>query len=113
MPRVSKIFALVGSVSRFIVIIKVVLSSILDGSRFHQWCFHLPLWYNFRDFHRNSIANCNSLSGHTDQGPYKGCGQDDGQGMYWGMSTASEVFLIFTTQLFSYLCDYNAIFSTY
>ena len=26
-------------------------------------------------------------------------------------STASEVFLIFTTQLHSYMCNYNAIFS--
>ena len=28
---------------------------------------------------------------------------------YCGLSTASEVFLIFTTQLYSCLCNYNAI----
>ena len=28
-----------------------------------------------------------------------------------GPSTASEVFFSFTTQLYSYLCNYNAIFS--
>ena len=36
---------------------------------------------------------------HTDQGP-KGRGQYDGQGMYCGLSTAPEVFLILTTQLY-------------
>ena len=36
------------------------------------------------------------LGYHTDQGPW-GCGQCYGQGLYWGPSTASEVFLIFTT----------------
>ena len=41
------------------------------------------------------------LGYHTDQGPY-GHHQYDGQGeyMYCDMSTASEVFLIFTTQLY-------------
>ena len=39
------------------------------------------------------------LSYHTDQGPY-GHGQYNGQGVYYGLSTASEVFLIFTTQLY-------------
>ena len=34
----------------------------------------------------------------TDQGP-QGCSQYDGIGEYCGLSTASEVFLIFTTQL--------------
>ena len=35
---------------------------------------------------------------YTDQGP-QGRGQYDGQGEYYGLSTASEMFLIFTTQL--------------
>ena len=34
---------------------------------------------------------------------------NDGQGVYCGMSTASEVFLIFTTQLHSCLYSINAI----
>ena len=29
-----------------------------------------------------------------------GCGQYDGQGVYCGLSTASEVFLIFTTKIY-------------
>ena len=33
----------------------------------------------------------------------------DGQGVYYGLSTASEVFLIFTTQLYSCLGNHNAI----
>ena len=41
------------------------------------------------------------LGYHTDQGR----GQNDGQGKYFGLSTASEAFLIFTTQLCS--CSYN------
>ena len=36
-----------------------------------------------------------------------------GQGEYCDLSTASEVFLTFTTQLYSYLCNYNAIFFIY
>ena len=32
----------------------------------------------------------------------------DGQGLYCGLSTASEVFLIFTTQIYLCLCKYNA-----
>ena len=35
--------------------------------------------------------------------------QHDGQGVYLGLSAASERFLFFTTQLCSYLCNYNAI----
>ena len=35
--------------------------------------------------------------------------QYDGLGEYCGLSTASEVFLIFTTPLYSYLCNYPAI----
>ena len=31
--------------------------------------------------------------------------------VYNGLSTASEVLLIFTTQPYSYLCNYNAMFS--
>ena len=34
--------------------------------------------------------------------------QYDGQGMYCGQRTTSEVFLIPTTQLYSCLCNYNA-----
>ena len=40
-----------------------------------------------------------------------GRGQYDDQGMYCGLSTASEVFLIFTSQLYSCLCNYDAIVS--
>ena len=35
--------------------------------------------------------------------------QFDGQGVYCGLSTSSEGFLIFTTQLYSCFCNYNAI----
>ena len=38
------------------------------------------------------------LAYHTDC-DLIGLGQDDGQGVYSGKNTASEVFLIFTTQL--------------
>ena len=31
------------------------------------------------------------------------------QGVYCGMNTASKVILVFTTQLYSWLCNYNAI----
>ena len=33
--------------------------------------------------------------------------------VYCGQSTASDVFLIFTTQLYSYLCNYYAIVCIY
>ena len=46
---------------------------------------------------------------YTDQGPY-GRGQYDGQGVYFGLSTTSEVFLIFTTQQYSCQCSYDATF---
>ena len=36
--------------------------------------------------------------------------QCDGLGEYCGLSTASEVFLSFTTQLYSYFCNHNVIF---
>ena len=38
-------------------------------------------------------------------------GQYKGQGVYCGLSTASEVFPFCTTKPYSYLCNYNAIFS--
>ena len=41
------------------------------------------------------------LSIYTDQGP-KGRGQCNSQGVYCGLITASETFLIFTTQLYQY-----------
>ena len=41
------------------------------------------------------------LDDHTDQSP-KGRSQYNGQGEYWDSSTASEVFLIFTTKIYSY-----------
>ena len=47
---------------------------------------------------------------HTDQGP-QGRGQYYGQGVYCGLSTASEVFIIFFYPTISYLCNYNAIYS--
>ena len=52
------------------------------------------------------------LGYHTDQGP-QGHGQYDGQGVYYGLSTATKVFLIFTTQLYSCLSNYNAIICIY
>ena len=36
-----------------------------------------------------------------------GCGQYDGQGVYCGLSNASEVFLIFTTQLYQYFSVFS------
>ena len=42
--------------------------------------------------------------------PY-GRGKYDGQGVYCCPSTATEVFLIFTTQLYSCQCNYDAIVS--
>ena len=38
---------------------------------------------------------------YADQGPW-GCSPCDGQGEYCALSTASKVFLIFTTQLYQY-----------
>ena len=34
-------------------------------------------------------------------------GQYDGRGVYCGLSTASEMFLIFTTQLYQFLCVFS------
>ena len=48
------------------------------------------------------------LGYYTYQGPWSRS-QYDGQRTYCDPSTSSEVFLIFTTQLYSYLCSYNAI----
>ena len=39
-----------------------------------------------------------------------GQGQYDGHGVYWGLSTTSEDFPIFTTQTYSSLCKYYALF---
>ena len=41
-----------------------------------------------------------------------GRSQYDGRVVYCGQSTASEVILIFTTQLYSCVCSYNAIVFT-
>ena len=41
------------------------------------------------------------LGYYTDQGP-QGHGQYNGQGMFFGLNTTSDVFLIFTTQLYHY-----------
>ena len=50
-----------------------------------------------------SLRNTETPLGlHTDQGP-QGRSQYDDQGVYCGPSTASELFLIFTTQLYQYL----------
>ena len=38
-------------------------------------------------------------------------GHHTDQGMYCRLSTVSEVFLVFITQLYSYLSNYNAIFA--
>ena len=43
----------------------------------------------------------------------KARGQYDGQGVYCGLITASDVFLIFTTQLYACLCNNNATFLTF
>ena len=48
------------------------------------------------------------LGYYTDKDPY-GRGQFIGQWVYCSLSTAPEVFLIFTTQLYSYLHNYDAI----
>ena len=45
---------------------------------------------------------------YTDQGP-SGCHRYDGYDVYCGLNTASEVFRIFATHLYSYLCHYDAI----
>ena len=37
----------------------------------------------------------------------------NGQGVYCGLSTVSEVILFFTAQLYSCLCNYNAIVYIY
>ena len=42
--------------------------------------------------------------------PSMGRGKYDGQGMYWGLSTASEVFLIYYPTFLMYLC-YNALYA--
>ena len=47
------------------------------------------------------------LGYYTNQDP-SGRGQYDDEGVYWGLSTASEVFLIFTTQLYKF---FSAFFS--
>ena len=39
----------------------------------------------------------------------QGHGQYGGQGEYCGLSTATEVFVIFTTQIYSCKCNYNAM----
>ena len=41
------------------------------------------------------------LGCYTDQGPL-GCCLYNGQGVYCGLSTASVVFLVFTTQLYKH-----------
>ena len=48
------------------------------------------------------------LDYYTDQGPQVD-NQYYGQGEYCGLSIVSEVFFIFTTQLYSWLCNYNAM----
>ena len=47
------------------------------------------------------------LGYHIDQGPW-GRRQYDDQGEYCDLSTASEVFFIFTNHLYLCLCNYNA-----
>ena len=41
----------------------------------------------------------------------KACGHYNSQGEYYSLSSASEVFLIFITQLYSCQCNYDATFS--
>ena len=53
-------------------------------------------------------ATITSLDYYTDHGPV-GRGIYDGQGEYCDLSTSSEVFLYFTTQLYSCLSKCNAI----
>ena len=52
------------------------------------------------------------LGYYTDQDP-KGHSQYDGQGVYCCPSTASEVFLIFTTQLYQYFSGFFSIYMHY
>ena len=40
---------------------------------------------------------------------HMGIGQYNGQGVYCDLSTASEVFLIFTTHLYSCVCKCDAV----
>ena len=48
------------------------------------------------------------LGFYTDQSP-EGRGQYDSLGVYCGQSTASEVFLIFTTKLYQYFSVFFSI----
>ena len=50
------------------------------------------------------------LGYYTDQGP-KCRGQYDGQGVYCGLRTASEVFLIFATQQYQLFSVYLSIYT--
>ena len=72
-----------------------------------RWYYY---WNHRGETQRRQYEGHNTPLGcHTDQGPQVR-GQYDGQGVYCGLSTASEVF-IFTTQQYLYLCDYHAIVS--
>ena len=84
------------------------------------WPLHVyPIGHYIRPQYKRTNVFCTRKSGHfiqmatinvatisgvhcTDQGP-KGRSQYNGQGVYCGLSTASEVILIFTTQLYQYL----------
>ena len=48
------------------------------------------------------------LGCYTDQGLWGRC-QYGGQGVYCGLSTAAEVFLILTTLIYVCFCNYNEI----
>ena len=50
---------------------------------------------------RQYEGNNTPLDYYTDRSPM-GHGQYNGKGVYCGLSTVSEVFLIFTTQLYQY-----------
>ena len=60
-----------------------------------------PKNFNIRTQRRQYEGHNTPLGYYTDQGP-KGHGEYNGQGVYCGLSTASEVFLTFTTQLYQY-----------
>ena len=73
-------------------------------------CLHLRVLHR-KHTQRRQYEGHNTPLGYymyTDIG-IMGHGQHNSQGVYCGLSTASEMFLIFTTQVYSCLCKYSAI----
>ena len=63
---------------------------------------------SFKNLQYGGLFLWKSIDYYTDCGPI-GFGQYNGQGVYCGLSTASEVFLIFTTQLYQYFSGFFSI----